>query len=103
MGLILHEQFTIQNQLDTLTSLSSNEHGKLGGIGGGVAGKWVILPDFRVGTLVLENVPAILSAGSQGITGSYEIDGNIGNELLRTYKVVFDYQRQMLYLLPAHD
>lgn len=103
MGLILHEQFTQQNRFDTLTSLQSDEHRKIGGIGGGVAGKWVILPDFRVGTLILENVPAILSAGSHGITGSYAIDGNIGNELLRTYKVVFDYQRQMLYLLPAHD
>ncbi|MBK7143182.1 MAG: clan AA aspartic protease [bacterium] len=103
LGLILHNEFAQRNKLDTLPRLGSQDRGKLGGIGGGVGGEWVVVPELRVGSLTLSEIPAILSASSAGITGSYEIEGNIGNELLRSYKVVFDYQHQMLYLLPPGE
>ncbi len=100
MGLILHGPFVEKNKLDTLPRIEVGEGRRIGGIGGDVESRMVRIAELRVGEFKLKEIPAVISAGTSGISGSVVVDGNIGNGILRSYKVVFDYRHQVLYLLP---
>ncbi len=100
MGLILHGPFVEANKLDTLPRIEVGAGRKIGGIGGDVESRMVRIGELRVGEFKLHEIPAVVSAGTSGISGSVVVDGNIGNGILRSYKVVFDYRHQILYLLP---
>ncbi|RLD23445.1 MAG: hypothetical protein DRI71_05310 [Bacteroidetes bacterium] len=47
-----------------------------------------------------EDVPVALSSDSKGVLSMPDIDGIIGNRLLRRYKVIFDYQHGLIHLEP---
>ncbi len=100
MGVILHGPFVEANRLDTLPRIEVGEGRKIGGIGGDVESRMVRIGELRVGEFRLQDIPAVISAGTSGMSGSVVVDGNIGNGVLRSYKVVFDYRHQVLYLLP---
>ena len=103
LGLIVHEQFAAEHKLEERLKAAESSDRMIGGVGGGTRGRTLIAPEFTVGSLTLKDIPVIVAEGSQGITGSHEIDGNIGAEVFRTYRVVFDYQRHQLHLLPLSD
>jgi hypothetical protein len=103
LGLIVHEQFATEHKLEERLKMAETGDRRIGGVGGGTRGRTLIAPEFTVGSLTLRDIPVIVAEGSQGITGSHEIDGNIGAEVFRTYRVVFDYRRHQLHLLPLSD
>lgn len=98
-GVILHHEFVEETQLlGYLTDVEPYMQG-MAGIGGDVGGRQGIMADFEIGGAIHEaGVPAIVPETSDGLTGSFEVDGNIGNKFLRSYKVLFDYGKQRLYL-----
>ncbi len=103
LGLIVHEQFATENKFDELFSATASDDRIIGGVGGKMRGRAYVAPEFTVGDLKLTDIPVLVAESSQGITGSRQIDGNIGSGVFRTYHVVFDYQRHQLYLLPLAD
>lgn len=53
-----------------------------------------------LGRFTLRNLPVALSLDTEGVGASEENDGLIGGEILRRFKVVFDYSRKKMILEP---
>lgn len=58
------------------------------------------VPKLMLGRLALKNPLAIFFQDKQGILASPEFDGVIGAEILRRFKVIFDYSRKRMILEP---
>lgn len=58
------------------------------------------LPTIHLGHFVIQNPVAIFFQDRQGVLSSPEFDGVIGSEILRRFKVIFDYSRQQMILEP---
>jgi C-terminal processing protease CtpA/Prc len=58
------------------------------------------LPNIQLGRFTIHNPVAIFFQDKQGVMASPEFDGVIGAEILRRFKVVFDYSRQQMILEP---
>ncbi|MEW6050187.1 MAG: retropepsin-like aspartic protease [Candidatus Zixiibacteriota bacterium] len=99
-GLILHKEFVEKNRLDTLL-VDIRETGALGGVGGAVDGRTGVARSFDMGPLYLDSLRVMLPGLSQGLAGSSELAGNIGNMVLESYKVLFDYRRSQITFYPA--
>jgi hypothetical protein len=98
-GLILHRQFVKRNQLNRKLE-DVHETSALGGIGGAVEGRSGFAPSFRLGGLTIDSLRVMLPEGSDGLAGSTELAGNIGTQILREYRLLFDYQRRTITLFP---
>ncbi len=57
----------------------------------------------QLGRFTFKKPIAIFFQDKQGIVASPEFDGVIGNEILRRFKVMFDYSRQQMILEPNRD
>jgi len=53
---------------------------------------------LQVGRNQIENVSTLFSLATDGMLANEEFDGNIGNDFLRRFKVVFDYSRRSMIL-----
>jgi hypothetical protein len=58
------------------------------------------VPHLRLGSFTFKNPVAIFFLDKKGVLASPEFDGVIGGEILRRFKVVFDYSRQQMILEP---
>lgn len=58
------------------------------------------MPNLQLGSFTFKNPVAIFFLDKKGVLASPEFDGVIGGEILRRFKVVFDYSRQQLILEP---
>jgi hypothetical protein len=58
------------------------------------------LPNIQFGHFMIQNPLAIFFQDKQGVLASPEFDGVIGSEILRRFKVIFDYSRQQMILEP---
>jgi hypothetical protein len=58
------------------------------------------VPSIQFGRLTFKNHVAIFFRDNQGVVASPEFDGIIGNEILRRFKVIFDYSRRQMILEP---
>ncbi len=58
------------------------------------------VPNIQFGRFTFKKPVAIYFQDKQGIVASPEFDGVIGNEILRRFKVIFDYSRQQMILEP---
>lgn len=100
-GLILHPEFVLGTSLKSSLRPDTTKEGAVGGLGGGVRAAYVTAPTVQFGDIVLDSLPVMISGSSEGLTGSVEIDGNIGNQLLQRFVLLFDYSRQRLHLYPS--
>jgi predicted aspartyl protease len=94
--LILNSPFVARNNL--LTAAQKTNTVSLGGISGSsraVAGTIEIL---QLGRNKVENVNTFFSVATDGMLANEEFDGNIGNDFLRRFKVIFDYSRHSMIL-----
>jgi hypothetical protein len=57
----------------------------------------------QLGQFILKNHIAIFFQDAQGVVASPEFDGVIGAEILRRFKVIFDYSRRQMILEPARS
>ena len=90
--------FVNRNRL--LDSVSKSIQSRLGGVGGSAVAFSGRLKAMSLGGLQLENLVARFSRARSGDVASAKYDGLIGGEILRRFKVVFDYSRQRMMLEP---
>lgn len=72
----------------------------VGGVVGSSSAVQGMVEGLRLGRARVENVGTFFSLAREGMLASEEFDGNIGNEVLRRYKIVFDYSRRQMILEP---
>jgi len=58
------------------------------------------VPNLQLGSFTFKNPVAIFFLDKKGVLASPEFDGVIGGEILRRFKVDFDYSRQQMILEP---
>lgn len=58
------------------------------------------VPNIQLGRFTFKKTIAIFFQDKQGIIASPEFDGVVGNEILRRFKVIFDYSRGQMILEP---
>jgi membrane-associated protease RseP (regulator of RpoE activity) len=58
------------------------------------------VPNIKVGPFTFKDSVAVFFQDKTGVLASPEFDGVIGGEILRRFKVVFDYSRQQMILEP---
>lgn len=95
-GLLIHNDFAAKNNLAARLSADTSSARALHGVGGGISGVRATLDHFQLDSLVIDSLPVVLSSATEGMTGSEIIAGNIGNEILQRYRILFDYQRERL-------
>jgi Aspartyl protease len=61
------------------------------------------LQGLRLGTLSMENVLTSFSQASRGQTTIKAYDGSMGGELLRHFRVTFDYSHKLMIWLPGRN
>ena len=96
LGIIVHEGFTKEHRLEEVLDDVRDASTGVGGIGGGTTSKTAYVASFSFGDVRINDLRVILSAGTQGITGSGELAGNIGNLVLQQFRVLFDYRNGRL-------
>ncbi len=103
LGLIIHRDFARKHQLDEKLDDVRDNPTTLTGIGGGLSGKTAYAAVFKMGDILLQSLRVILPDSSAGLTGSYELAGNIGNMVLENFDVLFDYRQARLILYHADE
>ncbi|HEX8161069.1 MAG TPA: retropepsin-like aspartic protease [Pyrinomonadaceae bacterium] len=96
-ALDLNSPLVEQNNL--LTDSQKTNAVAVGGLGGSsraVAGTVEFLQLGRSNRI--KNVKTFFSLATEGMLANAEFDGNIGNDILRRFNVVFDYSRRSLFL-----
>jgi hypothetical protein len=58
------------------------------------------VPNVQLGRFTFKNPIAVFFQDKKGVIASPEFDGAIGGEILRRFKVIFDYSRQQMILEP---
>ncbi|HEX2896942.1 MAG TPA: aspartyl protease family protein, partial [candidate division Zixibacteria bacterium] len=90
-GLIVHQKFG-EKLVDLVQTDSGTVNDReLGGVGQGVTGRGLNLTSLQIGAHKINIPDAILAESSFGLTGSWEIAGNIGTKVLEQYRILFDY------------
>ncbi|HEX8264004.1 MAG TPA: retropepsin-like aspartic protease [Pyrinomonadaceae bacterium] len=98
-ALILNSPFVERNNL--LTAAQKANVVLLGGIAGSSRAVAGTVENLQLGRSGVENVSAFFSQATDGMLANEEFDGNIGNDILRRFKVVFDYSRRLMILESA--
>jgi hypothetical protein len=101
MGLIVHSEFSRKNDLLSSLENITDQHSGIAGVGGGIAGKTALAASFTFGDIQISDIQVLLPDSGGALTGSVELAGNIGNELLRQFRVLFDYRSQLLIFYGA--
>ncbi len=103
LGLIIHKKFTEkligQSAIDTSNMVDRS----IAGIGPGIAGRIINVESLQIGAHKLNIPEAILAESSEGLTGSWEIAGNIGTKVLEQYAVLFDYPNSRIVFYDLAD
>jgi len=97
-GLILHPHFIQSQNIEQKLKDKVEINQLMGGIGGAVKGFQAVVDSVQLGNQILIDEKVSLPQSSQGLSGSKEIGGNIGNALLKRYKVLLDYPNNMIIL-----
>jgi predicted aspartyl protease len=95
-ALILNQPFVERNKL-----LNADQKAKvvsLGGIDGSSSAVSGTVETLQLGRNSVENVNTFFSLATAGMLANEEFDGNIGNDFLRRFKVIFDYSRRSMIL-----
>ncbi len=95
-ALILNKPFVELN--DLLTASQKANAISVGGIDGSSRAVAGTVENLQVGRSLVKNVNTLFSLATGGMLANEEFDGNIGNDFLRRFKVVFDYSRRSMIL-----
>ena len=97
-GITFNTPFVDRNRL--LDSVSKSNQSRLGGVGGSAVAFSGRLKSISLGSFQMENLIARFSRARRGDDASDKYDGLIGGDILRRFKVVFDYARREMMLEP---
>jgi hypothetical protein len=73
------------------------------GVGGPVTHDIARLEELRLGSLRIKKPVVTLSQDTRGVFASRQYAGLIGGEVLRRYRVIFDYGRKHMILIPGPE
>ena len=99
-GLILHRAFVEKYNLKETFSDIKDIGGQIGGIGGKSEAYAASGVDFLIGSAEITKPPVMVVAAGRGFMESSTVDGNIGNQLLREFTILMDYEEKKIYILP---
>ncbi len=95
MTAVLTTPFAQQNGLPTREQKTILDQ-SIAGLGGGTSLLVGRASSFRIGHSVLENALIYISQDNAGALASSDYEGLIGTEILRKFKLIFDYPRRRL-------
>ncbi len=95
-GLLINNDYSSRVGLESRLSNIEDISGMVGGVGGGVDARMATAESFTFGGVIIEDLQLLLLSDTNGLTGSVELAGNIGNLILQRTLVLFDYSRQRL-------
>ena len=103
LGLIIHPKFSEklkgQSAIDTSYIIDRD----IAGIGPGITGKIIKIKNMQIGVQKLNISIVFLAETSDGLTGSWEIAGNIGTKVLEQYTILFDYSNSRIVFYDFTD
>jgi len=70
------------------------------GVGGKLAMEMTLVKDFRLGPYRFRNVPTMVFEDEFNVTSYPYLGGLIGNQILKRFNVIFNYERREIYLKP---
>ncbi|HEX8285931.1 MAG TPA: aspartyl protease family protein [Pyrinomonadaceae bacterium] len=97
-ALILNSPFVERHHL--LTPAQRANPVSVGGVVGSSNAVEGVAESLRLGRAHVENVGTFFSLAREGMLASDEFDGNIGNDVLRRFKVILNYSRRLMILEP---
>jgi predicted aspartyl protease len=97
-ALILNKPFVERHNL--LTPAQKANPVSVGGIVGSSHAVTGTVESLQLGRIRVENVNTLFSLAAGGLLASEEFEGNIGNDVLRRYRVIFDYPHRVMILAP---
>ncbi len=97
-AIMFNTPFVDRNKL--LEGISKSNQVRTGGLGGSAVAFSGRLKSMSLGSLQLENLIARFSRARRGDDASAKYDGLIGDDILRRFRVVFDYSRRRMMLEP---
>ncbi len=93
-ALILNRPFVEKHQ--PLTPEQRADAVSVGGISGSSRAVMGRVENLQFGRLNIANLNTLFSLATDGMLASEEFEGNIGNDVLRRFKVIFDYSRRLM-------
>ena len=97
-ALLLNTPFVEKHQV--LASVPKTIQTNIGGVGGMAKTLIGRVNSLRLGRFVIDHPITRFAQATQGDYASSKYDGLIGGEILRRFKVVFDYSRRQMILEP---
>jgi hypothetical protein len=70
------------------------------GVGGSIAMNMTIVKELKIGPYRFRNVPTYIFDDAYNVTSYPYLAGLIGNDLLRRFNVIFNYQKRDIHLVP---
>ncbi|HUV31000.1 MAG TPA: aspartyl protease family protein [Acidobacteriota bacterium] len=95
-GVMVHAPFVERHNLDQQLQDIRPISRTLSGLGGSVKGRSAYAASFAFGDVRVESLRVLLPEGGEGISGSEELAGSIGNLLLEQFRVLFDFGNNRL-------
>ncbi|MBD3403107.1 hypothetical protein GF420_09455 [candidate division GN15 bacterium] len=99
-GVVLHPHFVEETDVADHLSNRRQLSGTMGGVGGQTGAATATVDRLELGPLVVDDVPVVLPEAGDGLVGSRELAGNIGNAVLKRYAVLFDYVQNVIIFYP---
>jgi hypothetical protein len=97
ISLILNTPFVQLHALDKeMVKLVSY---KIQGMGGASSSVLATFPSLQIGEFSFTNVPVSLSRAKQGVSAAADIDGILGNDVIKHFNVLLNYQTKKMALL----
>ncbi len=102
-GLVVHEDFWKSRHLEEKLDDVQPVAGNIGGVGGGVLSRSAYAASFSLGDIRVSSLRILLLESSEGLSGSGELAGNIGNLFMEQFTVLFDYPGQRIVFYPTSE
>jgi hypothetical protein len=99
-GLALYSPFVAEHHLPGPDVSTIQGHG-IGGAGGEASGRFGRVSEFRIGKYKLSKPITFFSDDKAGAFASSDVQGNIGEEILSRFKLLFDYTNDRIILEPT--
>ena len=100
-GLIVHKHWSEVNHLEERLSDMQDYSVAIGGVGSNLRGKSGTAARFAFGGVEIDSLRVVLPEAGDGLAGSKELAGNMGNLLLQQFRLLFDYYDSRLIFYPA--
>ena len=95
-GLVVHNRYAEKHNLVDLLIGVNNNKSVFGGIGGKLKSRTGTAGSFKIGEIILTDIEVLIPSHGEGLAGSSQLAGNIGNQLLNKFRVLFDYGNSKL-------